>query len=76
MGAVVHSTLKPLRKEVEAHAPLIENLGRSPPVLANEARLMQVLVNLLMNTWQALPAPDPGRSSLARTPSILPTATS
>ena len=51
----MHSVLKLVRKEIEARARLVEELGASPPVLANEARLVQVLVNLLMNAWQALP---------------------
>jgi len=57
--SVVKSVLKLLRKEIEANARLVEDLGASPLVLANEARLVQVLVNLLMNAWQALPKPDP-----------------
>ncbi len=56
IAAVVRSVLKLLRKEIEANARLVEELGASPPVLANEARLVQVLVNLLMNAWQALPS--------------------
>jgi len=61
LGAVVRSVLKLVRKEIEARARLLEELEPSPPVQANEARLVQVLVNLLMNAWQALPSPDPAR---------------
>ncbi|HVR62370.1 MAG TPA: ATP-binding protein [Polyangia bacterium] len=59
VASVVRSVLKLVRKEIEARAQLIEEIGPSPHVLANEPRLVQVLVNLLMNAWQALPAPDP-----------------
>jgi signal transduction histidine kinase len=61
LANVVHSVLKLVRKEIEARARFVEELGECPRVLANEARLVQVLVNLLMNAWQALPAPDPAR---------------
>jgi signal transduction histidine kinase len=61
LAGVARSVLKLVRKEIEARARLVEDLGPSPPVQANEARLVQVLVNLLMNAWQALPAPDPAR---------------
>jgi PAS domain S-box-containing protein len=61
LPSVARSVLKLVRKEIEARARLVEELGPSPPVQANEARLVQVLVNLLMNAWQALPAPDPAR---------------
>jgi len=58
---VVRSVLKLVRKEIEARARLVEELGPTAAVEANEARLVQVLVNLLMNAWQALPAPEPAR---------------
>jgi PAS domain S-box-containing protein len=61
LGDVVRSVLKLVRKEIEARARLVEDLGPSPPVQANEPRLVQVFVNLLMNAWQALPSPDPSR---------------
>jgi PAS domain S-box-containing protein len=61
LAAVARSVLKLVRKEIEARARLVEELGPSPLVRANEARLVQVLVNLLMNAWQALPSPDPAR---------------
>jgi PAS domain S-box-containing protein len=61
LGDVVASVLKLVRKEIEARARLVEDLGPCPPVHANEARLVQVFVNLLMNAWQALPSPDPTR---------------
>ena len=61
LAGVVRSVLKLVRKEIEARARLVEDLGPSPAVEANEARLVQVLVNMLMNAWQALPSPDPAR---------------
>jgi signal transduction histidine kinase len=61
VAAVVRSVSKLVRKEIEARARFVEDLRPGPAVLANEARLVQVLVNLLMNAWQALPAPDPTR---------------
>jgi two-component system cell cycle sensor histidine kinase/response regulator CckA len=59
IDTIVRSVLKLVGKEIEARASLVEEIGVSPVVLANEARLVQVLVNLLMNAWQALPAADP-----------------
>jgi len=58
---VVGSVLKLVRKDIEARARLVEEVGPCPPVQANEARLVQVFVNMLMNAWQALPAADPAR---------------
>jgi CheY-like chemotaxis protein len=50
-----------LRKEIEARARLVEEIEACPVILANEARLVQVFTNLLMNAWQALPESDPTR---------------
>lgn len=59
VACIVRSVLGLLRKEIDARARLVEEIGDSPPVLANDARLVQVLTNLLMNAWQAVPASDP-----------------
>jgi two-component system cell cycle sensor histidine kinase/response regulator CckA len=61
VAAATRSAMKLVRKEIEARAQLIEDIGPSSYVLMNEARLVQVLVNLLVNAWQALPSPDPLR---------------
>ena len=61
---VVRSVLSLLRKEIEARARLVQEICPSPKVRANEGRLVQVLTNLLMNAWQALPAPDPTRHEI------------
>jgi signal transduction histidine kinase len=60
-AAVVRSVLKLVRKEIEARARLAEDIAPGAFVRANEARLVQVLTNLLMNAWQAIPEPDPLR---------------
>jgi CheY-like chemotaxis protein len=46
-----------------------------PRVMANQARLVQVVLNLLINAWQALPDPDPERHRIeVRTLAELPWA--
>lgn len=61
LSCVVGAVLRLVRKEIEARARLVEELGAGVVVLANEARLVQVLTNLLINAWQAIPEPDPAR---------------
>jgi PAS domain S-box-containing protein len=61
LASVVRAVLDLVRKEIEPRAQLEVIVGVTPPVEANEARLLQVLLNLLVNAWQALPDPDPTR---------------
>jgi CheY-like chemotaxis protein len=56
LRAVVLSVLKLVGKEVEARARLTLDLRETPPVSGNEGRLVQVVLNLVMNAMQALPA--------------------
>jgi signal transduction histidine kinase/CheY-like chemotaxis protein len=53
--AVVESVLKLVAKEVEARAKLVLDLHDTAPVIGNEARLIQVVLNLIVNAYQALP---------------------
>jgi signal transduction histidine kinase len=61
LTCAVRSVLKLVRKEIEARARLIEDLAPGAVVRGNEARLVQVLTNLLINAWQAIPEPNPAR---------------
>jgi PAS domain S-box-containing protein len=54
--AVVESVLKLLRKEIEARARCVLSLDATRGVLGNEARLVQVVMNLVLNAIQALPS--------------------
>jgi len=41
--------------EIKHRARLLRRIERAPPVIANEVRLCQVFLNLLINAWQAIP---------------------
>jgi PAS domain S-box-containing protein len=61
---VVESVLRLVAKEVEARALLVLDLQETPPVIGNEARLVQVVLNLLVNAFQALPSETPSRNQV------------
>jgi PAS domain S-box-containing protein len=54
--AAVMSVLKLIAKEVESRAALEVELCDTPAVRADTARLVQVVLNLVINAMQALPA--------------------
>ncbi len=55
LRGVVLSVLKLVAKEVEARARMVLDLRETPPVSGNEGRLVQVVLNLMVNAMQALP---------------------
>jgi CheY-like chemotaxis protein len=63
--AVIGSVLKLVRKEVEARARLVLDLKETPPVIGNEARLVQVVLNLIVNAFQALRPDASGRNEVS-----------
>ena len=52
---VLDATLAMVANEVRHRAQLVKDYGHVPEVIANEARLGQVFLNLLLNAIQALP---------------------
>jgi PAS domain S-box-containing protein len=50
--------------ELRHRAKVSTELAETPPALADEARLSQILVNLLVNAAQAFPSPDPDRNRI------------
>ena len=64
---VVSSVLKLTRKDVEARAQLRLDLGEVPPVAGNEARLVQVVMNLVVNASQSLAQGRPDRDEISIT---------
>jgi CheY-like chemotaxis protein len=55
LRAVIESSINLAFNEIRYRARLVEDYGAPPPVLANEARLGQVFLNLLVNAAQAIP---------------------
>jgi PAS domain S-box-containing protein len=53
--AVMESSLRVARNEIRHRAQLVRRYGSVPGVEANEARLGQVFLNLIVNAAQALP---------------------
>jgi PAS domain S-box-containing protein len=57
---VLESTLRIAWNEIRHRARLVKRLDDVPPVLANESRLGQVFLNLLVNAAQAIPEGQAG----------------
>jgi signal transduction histidine kinase len=55
---VIESSLRMAWNEIKHRARLVKEYGRVPPVDANEARLGQVFLNLIVNAAQAIPEGD------------------
>jgi PAS domain S-box-containing protein len=56
---VLDSCVNMARAEIRPRARLVKRYGETPAVLANEARLGQVLLNLLVNAAHAIPEGAP-----------------
>jgi signal transduction histidine kinase len=52
---VLESSINMAFNEIKYRARLVKDYDRTPPVLANEARVGQVFLNLLINAAQAIP---------------------
>jgi two-component system cell cycle sensor histidine kinase/response regulator CckA len=52
---IIESSINMVFNEIKYRARLVKEYGKIPPVLANEARLGQVFLNLLVNAAQAIP---------------------
>jgi PAS domain S-box-containing protein len=61
---VVEAALNLAEADIRYRARLERKLAAVPPVLANEARLSQVVLNLLVNAAQAIPEGDSGRNQI------------
>ncbi|OJH41389.1 hypothetical protein BON30_11050 [Cystobacter ferrugineus] len=61
VNAVVVPAMRMAAHAVRARARLVEDFGSPPPVMGCEARLGQVLLNLLVNALQAIPEGNPER---------------
>jgi len=55
LAKLLDSTLPMVANEIHHRARLVKDYGQVPDVVANEARLGQVFLNLLINAVQALP---------------------
>jgi signal transduction histidine kinase len=55
LRTVIESSINIAYSEIKYRARLVKDYGATPPVLANEGRLGQVFLNLLINAAQAIP---------------------
>ncbi len=63
---VIQSALRIVRNELQHRAHITRALEQVPPVRGSEARLGQVVVNLLVNAIQALPTDRPAEQNSLR----------
>ena len=61
---VLESTLRMAWNEIRHRARLIKDYGSTPFVLANESRLGQVFLNLIVNAAQAIPEGEAERNEI------------
>jgi PAS domain S-box-containing protein len=61
VNGLVQSAVTLTRAELRDRARIELDLGRLPPIVADHARLVQVLVNLLFNAAHAIPPGAPSR---------------
>jgi signal transduction histidine kinase len=64
VARVVDSALRMARHEVQSRATLVRDYARVPPVRANEAKLGQVFLNLIINAVQAIPEGQSGANEI------------
>jgi PAS domain S-box-containing protein len=64
---VIDSCISMAKGEIRHRARLVKRYGFTPRVLANEARLGQVLLNLLINAAHAIPEDAPGEHTITVT---------
>jgi signal transduction histidine kinase/CheY-like chemotaxis protein len=64
LGEVLESSIKLVMNELRHRARLERDIQPVPDVLADDTRLAQVFVNLLLNAAQAMPEGRPGHSPL------------
>ena len=64
VDAIMESSLRMAWNEIRHRATLVKLYGRVPVVEANEARLGQVFLNLVVNAAQALPAGQAERNEI------------
>jgi PAS domain S-box-containing protein len=61
LPTVIERALRLTDHELRQRAVVVREIGRVPLVAGSEGGLIQVVVNLLLNAAQAIPAGDPGR---------------
>jgi PAS domain S-box-containing protein len=72
LARVAERALRLTDHELHGRAALVRELGPVPPVVASEGRLIQVVVNLLLNAAQSIPPGDPDRNRIAVTTATRP----
>ncbi len=64
LATVAQSAVKIAGHEIRRHARVVTTFNAASPVWANDARLEQVIVNLLLNAAQSMPEADAPRNEI------------